>query len=63
MPENKRPIKRLKSFRLNWAAFEALANIVKQTGWSEATIVEIALAEYLTHHPEYWPKQKEDNHV
>ena len=60
MPDNKRPTKRLKSFRLNWATFETLARIVKQTGWSEATIVEIALAEYYKHHSEYWPKEKGD---
>jgi hypothetical protein len=61
MTDNKRPVKRLKSFRLNWAAFDTLARVVRQTGWSEAVIVEIALAEYFRNHPEYWPKENTNN--
>jgi hypothetical protein len=61
MPENKRPVKRLKSFRLNWATFEFLARIVKLTGWSEASIVEIAITEYFRNHPEYWPQEKKED--
>jgi hypothetical protein len=58
MPENKRPTKRIKSFRLSWATFETLARLVAKTGLSEGNIVEDALAEYYRNHPEYWPEGK-----
>jgi hypothetical protein len=57
MPENKRPVKQVKTFRLTWATVEVLARIVKLTGWSEATIVEIAIAEYFINHAEYQKKE------
>jgi hypothetical protein len=58
MTNAKRPVRQVKSFRVNWATIEFLARISKQTGWSEGTIVEIAVAEFFRNHPEYWPPEK-----
>lgn len=55
----KRPSKIGKSFRLTWAALEQLAQIVRVTGWSEAVVIEIAMAFYYQNHPEYWPSESD----
>lgn len=58
MPNNnKRPPKRVKSFRMTWFGFEILAKLAQRSGMSEGQIVEVALSEYLKNHPEYWPPE------
>lgn len=52
MAENKRPPKRVKSFRLTWAAYESLARLSRRSGMSEGQIVEWAIAEFIRNHPD-----------
>lgn len=63
MPDQRQP-KKPKSLRLTWLTFDQLARISRATGWSEATIVEVAISEYVRNHPEFLPKEnQEDHHV